>query len=275
MYQVWSNFLNPGQIAMLGIVVTFLLTFLALKHPFSFLPSDHGREFAVNGGLSRGKLRGVGLVIVICFLIGSVLFLPLGAEYVIYAILLVCIMLSGYLDDASETPWSDYKKGAIDLVISIVTVITFVNYNSTTIYFGSMSLTIPKVVYIILGSFTVANYLFVAALLAYLYFNTSPSSMLMGDAGSRALGFYIAILAMQSRHPFLYLLMAGVMIVDGGIGLVKVFLLRFLKIAILKNTRTPLHDHVRLKYKWSDSQVVIRFVILQILLAVVAYLIVA
>ena len=94
-------------------------------------------------------------------------------------------------------------------------------------------------------------------------------------SGSRALGFYIAILAMQSRHPFLYLLMAGVMIVDGGIGLVKVFLLRFLKIAILKNTRTPLHDHVRLKYKWSDSQVVIRFVILQILLAVVAYLIVA
>ena len=304
MYQVWSNFLNPGQIAMLGIVVTFLLTFLALKHPFSFLPSDHGREFAVNGGLSRGKLRGVGLVIVICFLIGSV------------SILLVCIMLSGYLDDASETPWSDYKKGAIDLVISIVTVITFVNYNSTTIYFGSMSLTIPKVVYIILGiiliwisinvtncsdgvdglcaslscvvifafsmifhdvlgSFTVANYLFVAALLAYLYFNTSPSSMLMGDAGSRALGFYIAILAMQSRHPFLYLLMAGVMIVDGGIGLVKVFLLRFLKIAILKNTRTPLHDHVRLKYKWSDSQVVIRFVILQILLAVIAYLIAA
>ena len=127
----------------------------------------------------------------------------------------------------------------------------------------------------VLGSFTVANYLLVAALLAYLYFNTSPSSMLMGDAGSRALGFYIAILAMQSRHPFLYLLMAGVMIVDGGIGLVKVFLLRFLKIAILKNTRTPLHDHVRLKYKWSDSQVVIRFVILQILLAVIAYLIVA
>ena len=58
-------------------------------------------------------------------------------------------------------------------------------------------------------------------------------------------------------------------------GLVKVFLLRFLKIAILKNTRTPLHDHVRLKYKWSDSQVVIRFVILQILLAVIAYLIAA
>ena len=55
----------------------------------------------------------------------------------------------------------------------------------------------------------------------------------------------------------------------------KVTLIRVCRIHIMKNIRTPLHDHVRLKYKWSDSQVVIRFVILQILLAVVAYLIVA
>ena len=45
MYQVWSNFLNPGQIAMLGIVVTFLLTFLALKHPRS--PSSLFKIFSV------------------------------------------------------------------------------------------------------------------------------------------------------------------------------------------------------------------------------------
>ena len=38
-----------------------------------------------------------------------------------------------------------------------MTVITFVNYNSTTIYFGSMSLTIPKVVYIILGIILIFN----------------------------------------------------------------------------------------------------------------------
>ena len=29
-----------------------------LEHPFSFLPSDQGRAFAVNGSLSKGKLRG-------------------------------------------------------------------------------------------------------------------------------------------------------------------------------------------------------------------------
>ena len=63
--------------------------------------------------------------------------------------------------------------------------------------------------------------------------------MLMGDAGSRALGFYIAIIAMKTGHPLAYILLALVLILDGGLGLVKVSLKRFLKISILTNTRTP------------------------------------
>ena len=243
------------------------------------------------------------------------IFVPIDTEMIIYGILLVCMMLSGYLDDASDKPWSEYKKGLIDLVISVVTVVTFLNYNSPVIFFGSVQVEIPGIVYgilgiiliwvsvnvtncsdgvdglcaslcivvliafnvifpEILGKYAVADFLFAAVLLAYLYFNSSPSSMLMGDAGSRALGFYIAIIAMKSQHPFLYLLIAAVLIVDGGLGLIKVFLLRFLKIGILKKTRTPIHDHMRKNKGWSDAQVVMRFVILQVLAAAVAYLIV-
>ena len=91
--------------------------------------------------------------------------------------------------------------------------------------------------------------------------------MLMGDAGSRALGFFIAVVAMKSQNPLAYLLLAGVTIADGGIGLVKIFLKRYLKICILTKTRTPLHDHLRKNLGWSDTQVVNRFVILQVLLA--------
>lgn len=312
MYSLLNRFLNPNQILMLGMLVTFVLTFLLLKHPFPFLPSDHGRDFAVNGNLSKGKLRGVGLTFVLCFLAGSLLFMPLDREYLIYAILLLAMMLSGYLDDASSTPWNEYKKGLIDLIISVVAVGTFVNFNSTTIWIGSWELVIPRAAFLILGvilfwvsvnvtncsdgvdglcaslcsvtllSFSVlfsgtlgkyvmANFLFIAVLFAYLYFNTSPSSMLMGDAGSRALGFFIAIVTLKSQQPFAYIFLAGVMIVDGGLGLVKVFLKRFLKISILKNTRTPIHDHVRKKFGWSDTQVVVRYVILQALLAVLTY----
>lgn len=311
MYQLLSTYMTTNQIAMLGILFGFVLTFLCLCFPFPFLPKDHGREFAVNGALSKGKIRGIGLILTIAFIITTLLFLPVSREYIVYCIILFAMMLSGYLDDAAKNPWSDYKKGAIDLVLALLTMWNFVNYNSTTIHFGSFVWEIPVAVYFVLGviliwvsinvtncsdgvdglcasvccvSFTAFGVLFskilqeyaisslilVAILLAYLCFNANPSSMLMGDAGSRALGFYLAVVAMKTGHPFIYLLLAAVLIVDGGIGLVKVFLLRFLKIAILKNTRTPLHDHVRKEKGWSDTQVVFRFAIIQMVFVMIA-----
>lgn len=130
----------------------------------------------------------------------------------------------------------------------------------------------------ILGQESTFNYLlllFMACLLGYLWHNATPSTMLMGDAGSRAMGTLIAIAALISGRPFVYLLFAVVLMVDGGIGLVKVALLRFLKIRILKNTRTPLHDHVRKVSGWSNTQAVFRFAIIQIVVsAAVIYMVV-
>lgn len=105
----------------------------------------------------------------------------------------------------------------------------------------------------------------VACLLGYLWFNVTPSKLLMGDAGSRAIGFFIAVLMMKSFHPFLYLLAGFMLIVDGGLGLIKVSLLRFLHIHILKNVRTPIHDYARKTLNWSDSQVVFKFTMIQII----------
>ena len=89
----------------------------------------------------------------------------------------------------------------------------------------------------------------------------------MGDAGSRAMGLFIAISIMKAGCPFLYLLVAFVLMVDGGIGLFKVSLLRFLHIRILTKIRTPLHDHVRKNMGWSNAQTVFKFAIIQILIS--------
>jgi len=109
--------------------------------------------------------------------------------------------------------------------------------------------------------------LFAVCLLGYLWYNATPSKLLMGDAGSRAMGIFIAIAILKCHSPLLYLLVAIVLIVDGGLGLIKVALLRFLKIHILKNTTTPIHDHVRKKLGWSNAQVVFRFAIIQIVIS--------
>ena len=112
--------------------------------------------------------------------------------------------------------------------------------------------------------------LFAVSLLGYLWYNATPSKLLMGDAGSRAMGIFLAIVALKSGAPLMFLLFAAVIILDGGLGLIKVALLRFLKIHILKNTRTPLHDHVRKNLGWSNAQVVFRFAIIQIIVSMAA-----
>ena len=110
--------------------------------------------------------------------------------------------------------------------------------------------------------------LFVVFILGYLWYNATPSRLMMGDAGSRAMGIFISIAVLKTGSPFLFLLVALILILDGGLGLLKVALLRFLKIHIFENTTMPLHDHVRKKIGWSNTQTVFRFAIIQIVISI-------
>lgn len=130
-----------------------------------------------------------------------------------------------------------------------------------------MTFFVIDTLFVVGGEFNYTILLFAVCLLGYLWYNATPSKLLMGDAGSRAMGIFIAICALKSERPFIYLLVAIVLIVDGGLGLIKVSLLRFLKIHILKNTTTPIHDHVRKKSGWSNAQVVFRFAIIQLIIS--------
>jgi phospho-N-acetylmuramoyl-pentapeptide-transferase len=103
----------------------------------------------------------------------------------------------------------------------------------------------------------------VGCLAAYLWYNASPSQVLMGDAGSRPVGLLLGVLVLASGNPFLVFVVAGVVLLNGGTGLLKVALLRFLRIPIFRNVRYPLHDHVRHRLGWSNTQVMVRFVLLQ------------
>ena len=61
--------------------------------------------------------------------------------------------------------------------------------------------------------------------------------------------------------------LAIILIIDGGLGLIKVSFIRFLHINLMQNIRTPIHDHMRKNKGWSDAQVVFRFAIIQIVVA--------
>lgn len=107
-------------------------------------------------------------------------------------------------------------------------------------------------------------FLMVGCLLGYLWYNAPPSEVLMGDAGSRPLGLLLGILVAATRNPFLVVIVAFIVLANGATGLVKVAIMRFFKIGILRNVRFPLHDHCRANLKWSNSQVLVRFVLIHI-----------
>ena len=295
---------SQGTVNVLAFLLAFVLTALMDSVFRNKLPQDHGRAFAVDGQLSKGKARGSGIIFVLCIALVTLAVVPFKVEYLIYTILLIASMLSGYFDDAAETPWNEYKKGFIDFVIAVVAGVTYLNFNGTAVHFLSTAFTIAYPLYLLLiviliwasinvvnctdgvdglsaslamvsiGTFLVcyweelddyatAGVVFIGALLAYLWSNAKPSTVLMGDAGSRAMGFFLAILALKSGHPFAFLLAALVFIVDGSLGILKISLKRFLHISILKHTLTPMHDHVRKQRGWSDEQVVVRWLIMQ------------
>ena len=134
----------------LAFLLAFALTALMDSVFRDRLPHDHGREFAVNGALSKGKARGSGLIFVLCIALVSMAFLPFKVEYVIYTVLLIASMLSGYFDDAAETAWNEYKKGLIDFVIAIVAGATYLNFNGCGVHFLQWSFTLPYAVYLLL-----------------------------------------------------------------------------------------------------------------------------
>ena len=301
-------------IPLFGTIFAFFGTIFLMKAVAPKLPHDQGRAFAVEGSLSKGKVRGVGLVFVLVYALTVLLFDELSAEKMVYLFVIVATMFTGFFDDASEKPWNEYVKGALDLILALIVAVTYlyrhgsyfrvlpgviddaihipvwlaailivalvwtsINVTNCTDGVDGLSATLTIIT---LGSFLIGSELqgypyntpftayFLVVLSAYLWYNANPSTMLMGDAGSRAMGMMIAIIALLSEYPLMFIPYALVMILDGGLGLLKVALLRFLKIRILTNTRCPLHDQARKVNGWSNTQVVFRFALIQFAICV-------
>ena len=318
--------LLPEKLSYLGIVILPIAVCAVLLSLFkNRLPRDQGRDFAFNGKLSAGKIRGAGIIFVCAFTIVSLLTLALplnsfalmmNLEYYFYLILIFLGMLSGYLDDASEKPWGEYKKGAIDLVISALTAVNFVYFNpdSLSISLFGMTFSIHPIIFGVIaavlvwmlinatncsdgidgfcGSLSIVslasimlaniflgaederiNYLIIimiSTLVPYLWKNAEPSTMMMGDAGSRALGLFLCICILKTGNILLVIPFCFMLCLDGLLGIVKVSLIRFLKMKnAFKNIRTPLHDHFRKNKGWSNTQVIFRFCMIQAIISAV------
>lgn len=113
---------------------------------------------------------------------------------------------------------------------------------------------------------------FVGACVGFLWYNTYPAQVFMGDTGSLAIGGIIAVFAIMIRKELLVPLLCGVFLVENFSVIIQVAWFKYTRIRTGTGRRVfllaPLHHHYQ-KKGFHESKIVTRFWILGILLAIV------
>jgi phospho-N-acetylmuramoyl-pentapeptide-transferase len=123
------------------------------------------------------------------------------------------------------------------------------------------------------GEMTVYIAAFVGALVGFLWYNSYPASVFMGDTGSLTIGGIIAVLAISVRKELLIPLLCGIFLVENISVVLQVSYFKYTKKKFGEGRRiflmSPLHHHYQ-KKGYHESKIVTRFWIVGILLAILS-----
>ncbi|MBK8263051.1 MAG: phospho-N-acetylmuramoyl-pentapeptide-transferase [Nannocystis sp.] len=133
----------------------------------------------------------------------------------------------------------------------------------------------------LIGGFDIARYLNIPAIpnvgelaiycgamcgagIGFLWYNTFPASVFMGDVGSLPLGAGLGYLAVASKNEFTLVIIGGIFVLEAVSVIVQVVSFKLTGKRIFK--MAPIHHHFELK-GWSEPKVVVRFWIISFMLA--------
>lgn len=107
----------------------------------------------------------------------------------------------------------------------------------------------------------------VAAGLGFLWFNTYPAQVFMGDVGSLSLGGFLGVMAVMTNNELLMVLLGGVFVIEALSVITQVISFKTTGKRIFK--MAPIHHHFELK-GLTETKIIVRFWIISILLAVLS-----
>ncbi|AGY92490.1 phospho-N-acetylmuramoyl-pentapeptide-transferase [Spiribacter curvatus] len=116
------------------------------------------------------------------------------------------------------------------------------------------------------GELTVLVGALVGAGLAFLWFNTYPAQVFMGDVGSLAMGAALGMIAMVVRQEIVLFIMGGVFVAETVSVMLQVVWFKRTGRRIFR--MAPLHHHYELK-GWPEPRVIVRFWIISVVLVLI------
>jgi phospho-N-acetylmuramoyl-pentapeptide-transferase len=103
------------------------------------------------------------------------------------------------------------------------------------------------------------------ALLGFMWFNSNPASVFMGDTGSLAIGGVIGIVGVMIKKEFFLVIVGGIFVIEALSVIIQVASYKIRKKRVFK--MAPIHHHFELS-DWPEQKVVVRFWIIGIILAI-------
>ena len=194
----------------------------------------------------------------------------LGAGYEKYGwvvfIFIVVFIVTGISNGANLTDGIDGLAAGSSAII-VITLALFAWVSGNIVFADYLDVMyIPNS-----GEMTVFILAFAGALIGFLWHNTYPAQVFMGDTGSLTIGGIIAVIAIAIRKELLLPILAGVFVIENMSVIMQVFWFKYTKKKFGAGRRifkmAPLHHHYQ-KLSFHESKIVVRFWIIGILLAV-------
>ena len=195
----------------------------------------------------------------------------LGGNYKTYGwivfIFVVVFLVTAISNGANLTDGIDGLAAGTSAIM-VITLAIFAWVSGNIIFADYLDVMyIPKS-----GEMTVFILAFAGALIGFLWYNTYPAQVFMGDTGSLTIGGIIAVIAIAIRKELLLPILAGVFVVENLSVMIQVGYFKYTKKRFGEGKRVfkmaPLHHHYQ-KLNYHESKIVTRFWIVGILLAVV------
>ena len=182
----------------------------------------------------------------------------LGWLWIPFGILLI-------MGESNAVNFSDGLDGLLaGLLILVFITLAILTYISGRVDYASY-LGIPYIPGA--GELTVFCLAVVGALIGFLWFNTHPAEVFMGDVGSLSLGGVVAVISLIIKKEILILIIGGVFVLEIASVIIQVVSFKLRGKRVFK--MAPLHHHFELS-GWAEAKVVVRFWILGGLFAIIA-----
>lgn len=194
--------------------------------------------------------------------IGGGLLLPLGLVYYVFAYFVIC-------GSANATNITDGLDGMLaKLYMPVLIVLVVALYGATRIGFMDTVMFLPNAsgLYAVLGAAF-------GAVLGFLWHNSKPAAIFMGDVGSLALGGFMGTVAMLLKSEIIMGVAAGMMVLILLSSFIQTMFFKITRIATGTGRRVflraPLHHHFE-ELGWAETKIVERFFIMSILFSGIA-----